>query len=63
MHAYIDPASGLFMLVPPAHNVLRGLLRQLFIFALKATAADSSSLGIAPDNHPVVFDSAAKIFV
>jgi hypothetical protein len=61
MHPYIDP--GLFILVPPAHNVLRGLLRQLFIFALKTTAAGLSSLGIAPDNHLVVFDSAAKIFV
>jgi hypothetical protein len=61
MHPYIDP--GLFILVPPAHNVLRSLLRQLFIFVLKTTAADLSSLGIAPDNHLVVFDSAAKIFV
>jgi hypothetical protein len=59
MHPYIDP--GLFILVPPAHNVLRGLLRQLFIFALKTTAADLSSLGIAPDSHLAVFDSAANL--
>ena len=58
MHPYID--CGTIIVMPPAHNILRGPVRGLHSFALTTTAADLVAMGIDPHDHPVVFTPAQK---
>lgn len=58
LHPYLD--AGCLMLVPPAHNLLRGPVRETFSFALTTTAAEMRALGLDPVDHPFVFSAAQR---
>ena len=58
LHPYID--RGTIIVVPPAHNILRGPVRGLYSFAVTTTAADLAAMGIDPQDHTVVFTPAQK---
>jgi len=59
LHPYID--LGGLMLVPPAHCILRGIVRPLFIFALTTTTSDLAELRVG--DASVVYGSAQRKFV
>ena len=58
LHPYLEADSVL--LVPPAHNVLRGPIRGVMSFAVTTTSAELVAMGIDPQDHPVVFTSEQK---
>lgn len=55
LHPYLEADS--LLLVPPAHNLLRGPIKSLLSFALKTKPADLDKMGINAVGHPVVFTS------
>jgi hypothetical protein len=61
MHPYIDPLS--IILMPPAHNLLRGLTSKIVSFIVKTSDRDLRKLGLSPIRHPLVLSSSQQSFV
>jgi hypothetical protein len=61
MHPYIDPLN--IILMPPAHNLLRGLTSKIVSFIVKTSERDLRKLGLSPLRHPLVLSNSQQTFV